>query len=84
MDVVDFGGGAGEGLAAVRGYQSGDQGVRVEIPVFSPGDRSYRASIVPLPGTNSFFISGTRDACPYRGGALGERALPIGGMKDAV
>ena len=51
---IDFGVGAGEGLAAVRGHQSGDQGVRVEIPVFSSGDRSYRASIVPLPGTNSF------------------------------
>ncbi len=50
---IDFGGGAGEGLAAVRGHQFGDQGVRVEIPAFSPGDRSYRASIVPLPGTNS-------------------------------
>ena len=52
---IDFGGGAGEGRAAMCGHQSGDQGVRVEIPAFSPGDRSYRASVAPLPGTSSNF-----------------------------
>ena len=30
-----FGVGAGEGLAAVRGHQSGDEGMRAEKPVFS-------------------------------------------------
>ena len=54
IKVVDFGVGTGEGRVAECGHQSGDQGVRVEIPVFSSGDRSHRASIVPLPGTNSF------------------------------
>ena len=53
----NFGVGAGEGRAAVCGHQSGDQGVRVEIPVFSSGDRSHRASIVPLPGTNSVLVN---------------------------
>ena len=53
----NFGVGAGEGRAAVCGHQSGDQGVRVEILVFSSGDQSYRASIVPLPGTNSVLVN---------------------------
>ena len=45
--------GASEGLAAVCGYQFGDQGVRVVKPMSSLGDR--KASFnVPLPGTNSF------------------------------
>ena len=30
-----FGGGAGEGLAAVRGHQSGAKGMQAEMPAFS-------------------------------------------------
>ncbi len=50
-----FGGGAGDGLAAVCGYQSGDEGMRVVIPAFSPGDRNNLGSIHPLPGATSAF-----------------------------
>ena len=52
-----FGGCVGEGLAAVCGYQSGAQGMRVAMPAFSPGDRNGRGSH-PLPGTSSvLFVS---------------------------
>ena len=50
----NFGVGAGEGLAAVCGYQSGDQGVRVVKPMSSSGDQKASCN-VPLPGTNSNF-----------------------------
>ena len=32
--------GAGEGLAVVRGYQSGGEGAVVAMPSLSPGDRN--------------------------------------------
>ena len=32
--------GVGEGLAAVRGHQSGAEGAAVAMPTLSPGDRS--------------------------------------------
>ena len=35
INVVDFGGGAGEGRAAVRGYQSGAKGMLAVKPTFS-------------------------------------------------
>ena len=54
---IDFGVGAGEGLAAVCGHQSGAQGMRVVKPVSSMGDRNGVRRNVPLPGTNSFFFS---------------------------
>ena len=50
-----FGGGAGEGLAAMCGHQSGDQGVWVEKPVSSLGDRKGCLVKDPLPGTSSNF-----------------------------
>ena len=53
IKAVDFGVGAGEGLAAVRGHQSGDKGMRVVKPVSSMGDRNGVRRNVPLPGTNS-------------------------------
>ena len=46
-----FGVGAGEGLAAVRGHQSGAQGMRVEMPAFSReiemGEDDYRFPAPP-------------------------------------
>ena len=45
-----FGGGAGEGLAAMRGHQSGVQGMRVAMPVFSREIETVRGFILPLPG----------------------------------
>ena len=53
MDVVVFEVGAGEGLAAVCGHQSGDKGMRVVKPVSSMGDRNGVRRNVPLPGINS-------------------------------
>jgi hypothetical protein len=35
IKVVDFGGGAGEGLAAVCGHQSGAKGMLAVTPTFS-------------------------------------------------
>ena len=95
IKVVDFGGGAGEGLAAVRGHQSGGEGTWAAMPAFSLGDRSNRIIRFrfPAPTPFSFRTRGTRaptDAAvagrpPYQGfGALGERALPVGGLKGEV
>ena len=52
---IDFGVGAGEGRAAMCGHQSGDQGVWVEKPVSSLGDRKGCLVKDPLPGTSSNF-----------------------------
>ena len=54
---IDFGVGAGEGLAAVCGHQSGAQGMRVVKPVSSMGDRNGVRRNVPLPGTFSVKFS---------------------------
>ena len=45
-----FGVGAGEGLAAVRGHQSGAQGMRVVKPVFSQGERGHHSPNPFIPG----------------------------------
>ena len=47
--------GAGEGPAAARGHQSGEEGAAVEMPTFSPGDRNVEPVNNPLPGANSTF-----------------------------
>ena len=51
-----FGGGAGEGLAAVRGHQSGAKGMQAEMPAFS---REIEAigSFDSASRTNSVFFS---------------------------
>ncbi len=69
--------GAGEGLAAMRGYQSEGRGIRAAMPVFSPGDQSnlilrFR---FPAPTPFTFRARGTRAPTgaavagrpPYRG-----------------
>ena len=52
-----FGGGAGEGLAAVCGHQSGDEGMRVAMPVFSREIETALTVTFPLPGTPSFLVN---------------------------
>ena len=42
--VISFGVGAGEGLAAVGGHQSGDEGAWAAMPASSLGDRSDHGS----------------------------------------
>ena len=37
--IDNFGGGGGEGLAAVGGYQCGVKGMAVEMPTFSRNNR---------------------------------------------
>jgi len=53
----NFGGGAGEGLAAVRGYQSGAQGMRVAMPAFSREIETVRAVTLPLPGATPLLVN---------------------------
>jgi hypothetical protein len=50
-----LGGGAGEGLAAVCGHQSGAQGMRVEMPAFSREIKTALTVTFPLPGATSAF-----------------------------
>ena len=79
MNVVDFGGGADEGLAAVCGHQSGGQGMRVVKPVFSLGDRNGVRRNAPLPGTFSVLLSASISAPAHVRCARGNR--PAGGCK---
>ena len=51
-----FGGGAGEGLAAVRGHQSGAKGMLAVKPVFSREIEKISDPMIPLPGTSSVFM----------------------------
>ena len=45
---------------------------------YSPGRLKQSDHTIPLPGTDSVLFSGTRDACPYRGGGgRGATALPL-------
>ena len=55
--MLFFGVGVGEGLAVMRGYQSGVEGMRVAMPVFSREIETV-GSTFPLPGTDSFFWFG--------------------------
>ena len=86
-----FGVGAGEGLAAVCGHQSGDEGTWAAMPSSSLGDRSNRIIRFRFPAPTPFLsrVRGTRaptDAAvagrpPYRGlGALGKRAQALHGQ----
>ena len=58
----DFGVGAGEGLAAVRGHQSGGEGAWAAMPAFSLGDRSNRIIRFRFPTPTPFLFQarGTR------------------------
>ena len=49
-----FGVGAGEGLAAVRGHQSGDQGVRVVMPAFSREIETIEHLLLRFPAPTHF------------------------------
>ena len=49
-----FGVGAGEGLAAVRGHQSGDEGAWAAMSAFSLGDRSNRIIRFRFPAPTYF------------------------------
>ncbi len=51
-----FGGGAGEGLAAVCGHQSGVKGCWLRCP-YSPGRLKQSDHTIPLPGVSSVFFS---------------------------
>ncbi len=87
-----FGVGAGEGPAAVCGYQSEGQGIRVEMPAFSSGDRNGRAVTLPLPGTNSVLFPATTRAAAPVAARVDDRppvaaivgGLPVGGLSDEV
>ena len=56
IKAVDFGVGAGEGLAAVRGHQSGDKGMRVVKPVSSLGDRNGVGVMLRFPASSPFYF----------------------------
>ena len=66
----NFGGGAGEGLAAVRGHPSGDEGIRAVKPVFSREIEKISDPMIPLPGTSSVFM---KKSC---------KILPLGASKS--
>ncbi len=53
---IDFGVGAGEGLAAVCGHQSGGQGMRVVKPVSSLGDRNGVGVMLRFPAPSPFYF----------------------------
>ena len=53
---IDFGVGAGEGLAAVCGHQSGGQGMRVVKPVSSLGDRNGVGVMLRFPAPSPFYV----------------------------
>ena len=53
---IDFGVGAGEGLAAVCGHQSGAQGMRVVKPVSSLGDRNGVGVMLRFPAPSPFYF----------------------------
>ena len=53
-EKVSFGVGVGEGLAAMRGHQSGAEGAAVAMPTFSREIETVSSVNIPLPGTNFF------------------------------
>ena len=65
-----FGVGAGEGLAAVRGHQSGAKGMLAVKPVFSREIEKISDPMIPLPGTSSVFM---KKSC---------KILPLGASKS--
>lgn len=71
-----FGGGAGEGLAAVRGHQSGDEGIRAVMPAFSLGDQNDLGSYDSASRHRLHFIFGRSKLRISRCGGRGATALP--------
>jgi hypothetical protein len=53
----NFGGGAGEGLAAMGGYQCGVKGAAVVDADALPRDRNNLGSIHPLPDATPFLVN---------------------------
>ena len=49
--------GAGEGLAAVRGNQSGAEGAAVAMPTLSREIEAWNLVDIPLPGANSILTN---------------------------
>ena len=83
IGVVNFGVGAGEGLAAVCGHQFGVKGCWLRCP-YSPWEIEAIGSFDSASRHQLRFLFGRSKLRPSRCGALGERALPVGGLKDEV
>jgi len=88
--VDNFGVCAGEGLAAVRGHQSGGEGAWAAMPAFSLGDRSNRIIRFRFPAPTPFsFRSQQAATLPMRrarralGRAAKMAAFPVSAARSA-
>ncbi len=73
----NFGGGAGEGLAAVCGHQSGVKGIRAAMPVFSPGVQSNRIIRFRFPAPTPFSFRSQQAATLPMWRSLGDRPTVV-------